>query len=193
MRLTRTLIENDVNKILESVRSYDYVIPSGRDVLAYPFKILKVLYLTQLLVFVSSLYIYPDWSGERLLMQSMFTVGICIFASILIIGVTYNNVAMYLCLDLKTRRDSILIGEVKRKLKLYLSFYFGINTMVSIFYLFYADWGSLIVGVSYFVTTMILCIVFNMSISRYFTPGVFAVIGKIKDILSPSAPAVVEK
>lgn len=193
MRLTRTLIENDVNKILESVRSYDYVIPSGREVLAYPFKILKVLYLTQLLVFVSSLYIYPDWSGERLLMQSMFTVGICIFASILIIGVTYNNVAMYLCLDLKTRRDSILIGEVKRKLKLYLSFYFGINTMVSIFYLFYADWGSLIVGVSYFVTTMILCIVFNMSISRYFTPGVFAVIGKIKDILSPSAPAVVEK
>ena len=193
MRLTRTLIENDVNKILESVRSYDYVIPSGREVLAYPFKILKVLYLTQLLVFVSSLYIYPDWSGERLLMQSMFTVGICIFASILIIGVTYNNVAMYLCLDLKTRRDSILIGEVKRKLKLYLSFYFGINTMVSIFYLFYADWGSLIVGVSYFVTTMILCIVFNMSISRYFTPGVFAVIGKIKDILSPSAPSVVEK
>ncbi|CNI40361.1 hypothetical protein [Yersinia pekkanenii] len=193
MRLTRTLIENDVNKILESVRSYDYVIPSGRDVLAYPFKILKFLYLTQLLVFVSSLYIYPDWSGERLLMQSIFTVGICIFASILIIGVTYNNVAMYLCLDLKTRRDSILIGEVKRKLKLYLSFYFGINTMVSIFYLFYADWGSLIVGVSYFVTTMILCIVFNMSISRYFTPAVFAVIGKIKDILSPSAPAVVEK
>lgn len=193
MRLTRTLIESDVNKILESVSSYDYSIPSGREVLAYPFKILKFLYLTQLFVFVSSLFIYPDWSGERLLMQSIFTVGICIFSSIVIIGVTYNNVAMYLCLDLKIRKESILIGEVKNKLKSYLRIYFGINTIVSVFYLFYADWGSLIVGVSYFVTTMILCIVFNMSVGRYFTPGVFAVIGKIKDILSPSAPAAVEK
>ncbi|HHL2459793.1 TPA: hypothetical protein ACQ30S_004133 [Yersinia enterocolitica] len=193
MRLTRTLIESDVNKILESIRDYDYAIPSGREVLSYPFKILKFLYLTQLFVFVASLYVYPDWGGERLLMQSIFTVVICMFASVLIIGVTYNSVAMYLCLDLKIRKESIIIGEVKNKLNLYLRFYFSINTIVSIFYLFYADWGSLIVGVSYFVTTMIFGVIFNMSISRYFTPGVFAVIGKIKEILSPSAPVTVEK
>ncbi|MFQ6292737.1 hypothetical protein ACLMO3_20565 [Yersinia enterocolitica] len=194
MKITRSIIESDMNIILESVQSYDYEIPSTKEIMIYPLKVLGVLYSTQIILFIASLFLHSiDNVGVRSLESIILMIGGGAFASLPIIMATYSNAAMYLCLDKAVRDRSVLISLLKTKLKSYLKVYFLVNTVVATIFTFYVEWGFLVINLSYFVTTIIFCVVFNMSIGRYFTPGVFAVIGKIKDILSPSTPAAVEK
>lgn len=194
MKITRSVIESDMNMILESVRSYDYEIPSTKEIMSYPLKVLGVFYSTQIILFIVSLFLHPTNNiGVRSLESIILMMGGGVFASFPIIMASYSNAAMYLCLDKDVREKSILISLLKTKLKGYLKVYFLVNTVVATIFTFYVEWGFLVINFSYFATTIIFCVVFNMSIGRYFTPGVFAVIGKIKEILSPSAPVPAEK
>ncbi|HEN3636748.1 TPA: hypothetical protein U5E40_001343 [Yersinia enterocolitica] len=192
MKITRSVIESDMNMILESVQSYDYEIPSTKEIMSYPLKVLIILYSMQLAMFVVSFTLHTESINQSLL-HFLFAMLFCVLPSLMIVLMSYSNVSIYLCLEQTARDKSVLINYMKAKLKGYLKVYFMVNFTISLLYTIYFDWGYLAVSVSFFVTTLIFGFLFSTSLSRYFTPGVFAVIGKIKEILSPSAPVTVEK
>ncbi|HHT2664537.1 TPA: hypothetical protein ACTYSP_004202 [Citrobacter freundii] len=190
MKVTRSMIEQDAQYLLESVRTADYEIPASGDIFKVIFKVYGFVVLLQIAAVLADWLLY----GVNYKYYSFFSMMIFSGGSLVIIfGVLcmmlYQNVSLALCIPEEVRRKSLVCQIVRRKLQSYLVAVILFNTIVAsvLLYCGHAYAGGL--GFSWFVSLGIASVCFSYSTARYFTPQVMAVIDKIAEVITPSISA----
>lgn len=187
MKITRSMIEQDAQYLLESVRTTDYEIPSSGDIFKVIFKIYGFVALLQVVGIFSDWLIY---AGEgRFYSYSdiaiMSTISLVVIFGVLCV-MLYQNVSLALCIPEDVRCQSLVCQIVRTKLRSYFVVVILFNTIVAsvLLYCGHAYVGGL--GFSWFVSLGIASVCFSYSTARYFTPQVMAVIDKIAEVITPS-------
>ncbi|ECA0340811.1 hypothetical protein EIK87_22860 [Salmonella enterica subsp. enterica serovar Richmond] len=187
MKITRSMIEQDAQYLLESVRAVDYEIPSSGDIFKVIFKIYGFVALLQVVGIFSDWLIY---SGEgRFYSYSdiaiMSTISLVVIFGVLCV-MLYQNVSLALCIPEDVRCQSLICQVVRTKLRTYFIVVILFNTIIAsvLLYCGHAYVGGL--GASWFASIIIGGISFSYSMSRYFTPQVMSVFSKINDVIAPT-------
>lgn len=187
MKVTRSMIEQDAQYLLESVRTTDYEIPASSDIFKVIFKVYAFVVLLQMVgVFVDWLiycsegeyYSYSD-------IAILSAVSLVVIFGVLCI-MLYQNVSLALCIPEDVRRQSLICRIVSAKLRSYFIAVILFNTIVAVFLLYCGHRHVSYLGASWFVSLGIASVCFSYSTARYFTPQVMAVIDKIAEVITPS-------
>jgi len=174
-------IEKDVRDLMESLRG-DYRIPDSKEIIFPVIKVMLVVYVMHVVAIISSLLIYEKniWLPGVI----MWLVLSCGILTAMALVMTYGNLSMLMCIPKEVRDKSLLLGIVKRKLKAYGCVIVGINAVVAV--ILVSLRGDFIIGygASWFACMIIGGIIFSMSMSRYMTPAVVAMLDKIRQVVS---------
>ncbi|EBS4817069.1 hypothetical protein DEN29_18515 [Salmonella enterica subsp. enterica serovar Javiana] len=190
MKVTRSMIEQDAQYLLESVRTADYEIPASGDIFKVIFKVYGFVVLLQ------AVAIFIDWlfyaGKDKFYSYSDIAIlsggGLVVIFGVLCV-MLYQNVSFALCIPEEVRRKSLVCQIVRRKLQSYLVAVILFNTIVAsvLLYCGHAYAGGL--GFSWFLSLIVGGLSFSYSMSRYFTPQVLSVFSKINDVITPSTSA----
>ncbi|MEB6855230.1 hypothetical protein NA728_22295 [Escherichia coli] len=187
MRVTRSMIEQDAQYLLESVRTVDYEIPTSGNIFKVIFKVYGFVFSLQMTgVFVDWLIYYSDggyYSYSDIAILS--AVSLVVVFGVLCI-MLYQNVSLALCIPEEIRSQSLICQIVRRKLRSYFVAVGLFNTIVALILLYCGHRHVSYLGASWFVSLGIASVCFSYSTARYFTPQVMAVIDKIAEVITPS-------
>ncbi|EKS4680063.1 hypothetical protein QB701_003980 [Salmonella enterica] len=187
MKVTRSMIEQDAQYLLESVRTADYEIPASGDIFKVIFKVYGFV------VFLQITGIFADWlfyAGEGRF-YSYSDIAILSGGSLVVVfGVLcimlYQNVSLVLCIPEEVRSQSLICQIVRTKLRSYFIAVILFNTIIALILLYCGHRHVSYLGASWFLSLIIGGLSFSYSMSRYFTPQVMAVIDKIAEVITPS-------
>lgn len=186
-KITRTMVDDDINMVLDSLKSHDYVIPSTREILAPLFGYLKWFYLFQFCWMVLAVFIHKTRYLEYILVGCIPVVIGCMVATFVAVSFFYTPLMINLCLEEKVKRKSILYRVVMALLEKYIRFGVIAILVVSVFFMFNNDWGFLAPSGALTVAIFVGAGAGQMSLSRYLTPSVIEGIAKIKQVISGSS------
>ncbi|EAA1644790.1 hypothetical protein DPS92_23440 [Salmonella enterica subsp. enterica serovar Richmond] len=187
MKITRSMIEQDAQYLLESVRATDYEIPSSGDIFKVIFKVYVFVVLLQIIGVLFDWLIYGT-DGEYYSYSDiaiLSTVSLVVVFGVLCM-MLYQNVNLALCIPEDVRRQSLICRIVSEKLRTYFIAVILLNTIVAVILLYCGHRHVSYLGASWFVTFIIGGISFSYSMSRYFTPQVMSVFSKINDVIAPT-------
>ncbi|HHL2459860.1 TPA: hypothetical protein ACQ30S_004200 [Yersinia enterocolitica] len=193
MRISRDDIEKDMVMLLRSMRDNNYIIPTNKEILT---PILKVVFLVLTINIVGILIDYSLSSkihGPYFSNEIFHAVFLNIMASVVILAFPYSFMSMALCIKKEVRDSSLLIKLIRNSVGFHLRNLIIFNVIVGIAMLLIARQFIFFLGASWFISSIITIFIFNISMSRYFTPSVIDGMRKLKEIISPSAPVTVEK
>ncbi|ENZ0152881.1 hypothetical protein ACF7MS_004697, partial [Salmonella enterica subsp. enterica serovar Chester] len=176
MKITRSMIEQDAQYLLESVRATDYEIPSSGDIFKVIFKVYVFVVLLQIIGVLFDWLIYGT-DGEYYSYSDiaiLSTVSLVVVFGVLCM-MLYQNVNLALCIPEDVRRQSLICRIVSEKLRTYFIAVILLNTIVAVILLYCGHRHVSYLGASWFVTFIIGGISFSYSMSRYFTPQVMSV------------------
>lgn len=187
MKVTRSMIEQDAQYLLESVRTADYEIPASGDIFKVIFKIYGFVVLLQIAAVLADWLLYGNYKYYSFFSMMIFSGGSLVIIFGILCMMLYQNVSLALCIPEEVRRQSLVCQIVRSKLRSYLVAVVLFNTIVAsvLLYCGHAYAGGL--GFSWFLSLIIGGLSFSYSMSRYFTPQVMAVIDKIAEVIAPSA------
>lgn len=188
MKVTRSMIEQDAQYLLESVQATDYEIPSSGDIFKMIFKVYGFVVLLQVVAVLVDWFLYSASYKYYSLFSMVIFSGISL---VIIFGVLcimlYQNVSLALCIPEDVRRQSLVCQIVRAKLRSYFVAVILFNTIVAsvLIYCGQAYAGGL--GASWFVSLIVGGLSFSYSMGRYFTPQVMSALSKINEVIAPSA------
>lgn len=190
--MKRSELEKDAGFILTSMKNSDYEIPTNKKIMAVIFGRLKYVYLLQLIFVILAFVIYKepgdlDYQFKKLIYLSLLSCVTMLFFSLAFIGVTYNNVCIFLILGDDVKRESILLKIVKNKIEFYARLLFIVNFLVGCILLWAGEPFVAGLGFSWFVTFIVSALCLQSSLSRYMTPAVVSSLSKVKELLSASS------
>ncbi|EDR9396390.1 hypothetical protein CC662_19910 [Salmonella enterica subsp. enterica] len=190
MKITRSMLEQDAQYLLESVRTTDYEIPQSGDIFKAIFKVYGFVVLLQIVAVFLDWFLYSSTYKYYSLFSMLIFSG---FSLVIIFGVLcimlYQNVSLVLCIPEEVRSQSLVCQIVRKKLRSYFIAVVSFNISVALILLYCGQAYAGGLGASWFVSLGIASVSFSYSIGRYFTPQVMSVIAKIAEIISPSATA----
>lgn len=186
-RISRSMVENDLVEVWESVKSKDYLIPSSIEIISLILKSIFPLYAIQLIVFVAYCYNLPDYrTWENALLLSVISlVGI----SFVIVALLYLPAYLYLCIDVEGKNKSIIINLAIKKIKVFSVFLFVVVLMVSVPNALNdkAELSLFIPSICTFVIGIVLSVCYRLSMARYLTPGAIKILKEINAFMSGKA------
>lgn len=187
MKITRGMIEQDAQYLLESVRTTDYEIPTSGDIFKVIFRVYKFVVLIQLVAVFFDWLLYgvdnEDYSYSSMLILS---AGSLLVVFGVLCATLYQNVTLALCIPQDVRDNSLLCSIIRKKIRSYLLGMVLLNSAVAAVLIFSGEYFVGGLGASWFVSLGISSVCFSYSTARYFTPQVMAVIDKIAEVITPS-------
>lgn len=187
MRVTRSMIEQDAQYLLESIRTTDYEIPQSGDIFKVIFKIYRVIVLVQLVAIFFDWLLYglgnEDYSYSSMLILSGGSL-LVVFGVLCVM--LYQNVTLALCIPEDVRSKSLVCSIIREKMRSYLLAMVLLNSVVASLLVISGGYFVGGLGFSWFVSLGIASVCFSYSTARYFTPQVMAVIDKIAEVITPS-------
>lgn len=187
--MKRSDLEKDANFILSSIQDSDYEIPRNRNIMGVIFSKLRYVYLLQFLFIILDCSFYQKNDGYQV-SKAFFLLGLSgvsmLFFTMVFIGVVYGNVYMYLILNDKVRRESLLVRIVKKKIIFYTRLLLSVNILIGVFLLWVGEFYIAGLGFSWFVTLIFSVLFLQGSLSRYMTPAVVNTLSLVSEMISPS-------
>lgn len=186
MKVTRSMIEQDAQYLLESVRMTDYEIPKSGDIFKIILRFFSAVALLQLIAVLADWLLYGS-GGEDYSYSSMLILScgsLLVVFGVLCISL-YQNIAMALCIPGEVREKSLVCNIIRKKLRSYFLVMILFNYIVAIVLVLSGGYFVGGMGASWFVSLVIGGLSFSYSMSRYFTPQVMSALNKINEIISP--------
>lgn len=189
--MKRSEIERDADFILTSIKNRDYEIPTNKKIMAVIFGRLKYVYLLQLIFVILAFILYKepgslDYQLKKIIYLSLLSCVTMLFFSLVFIGATYSSVCIFLILGDDVKSESILLRIVKSKIEFYARLLFIVNFFVGCVLLWAGEPFVAGLGVSWFMTFIVIVLFLQGSLSRYMTPAVVSSLSKVKELLSAS-------
>lgn len=185
--ILKSELDEDIKKIINSLQSRDYYIPTIWMIFSPALKKLQPFYI---LVFISGVFSWfyhgPHelWSACAILIFSLIGVLVISFISI---GVLYYPNLLLLCLDESIKNNSFLCNKLLLQIKRCALFVHVIGSVISIPFILMVNWGFLVPFGVYFFMILFSYGVIASTMSRYLTSEFISIIGNIKkNINSPS-------
>ncbi|EBT5734741.1 hypothetical protein LHP66_004206 [Salmonella enterica] len=185
MKITRSMLEQDAQYLLESVRTTDYEIPQSGDIFKAIFKVYGFVVLLQIIAVFFDWFLYSSSYKYYSLFSMLVFSGLSL---VIIFGVLcimlYQNVSLVLCIPEEVRRQSLFCQIVRKKLRSYFAAVIFFNVIVASILLYCGQAYAGGLGASWFVSLGIASVSFSYSIGRYFTPPVISALNKIAETVS---------
>lgn len=185
MKITRSMLEQDAQYLLESVRTTDYEIPQSGDIFKAIFKAYGFVVLLQIIVVFFDWFLYSSSYKYYSLFSMLVFSGLSL---VIIFGVLcimlYQNVSLVLCIPEEVRRQSLFCQIVRKKLRSYFVAVIFFNVIVASILLYCGQAYAGGLGASWFVSLGIASVSFSYSIGQYFTPPVISALNKIAETVS---------
>ncbi|EHI1445386.1 hypothetical protein J8921_004330 [Salmonella enterica] len=185
MKITRSMLEQDAQYLLESVRTTDYEIPQSGDIFKAIFKVYGFVVLLQIIAVFFDWFLYSSSYKYYSLFSMLVFSGLSL---VIIFGVLcimlYQNVSLVLCIPEEVRRQSLFFQIVRKKLRSYFAAVIFFNVIVASILLYCGQAYAGGLGASWFVSLGIASVSFSYSIGRYFTPPVISALNKIAETVS---------
>ncbi|EAP7475659.1 hypothetical protein ABQ37_004412 [Salmonella enterica subsp. enterica serovar Sandiego] len=185
MKITRSMLEQDAQYLLESVRTTDYEIPQSGDIFKAIFKVYGFVVLLQIIAVFFDWFLYSSSYKYYSLFSMLVFSGLSL---VIIFGVLcimlYQNVSLVLCIPEEVRRQSLFCQIVRKKLRSYFAAVIFFNVIVASILLYCGQAYAGGLGASWFFSLGIASVSFSYSIGRYFTPPVISALNKIAETVS---------
>ncbi|EBG3528019.1 hypothetical protein FI632_22355 [Salmonella enterica subsp. enterica] len=185
MKITRSMLEQDAQYLLESVRTTDYEIPQSGEIFKAIFKVYGFVVLLQIIAVFFDWFLYSSSYKYYSLFSMLVFSGLSL---VIIFGVLcimlYQNVSLVLCIPEEVRRQSLFCQIVRKKLRSYFAAVIFFNVIVASILLYCGQAYAGGLGASWFVSLGIASVSFSYSIGRYFTPPVISALNKIAETVS---------
>ncbi|EDV2691953.1 hypothetical protein LQM52_004050 [Salmonella enterica subsp. enterica serovar Eastbourne] len=185
MKITRSMLEQDAQYLLESVRTTDYEIPQSGDIFKVIFKVYKFVVLVQLVAVFSDWLLYGvDNEDYSYLSMLILSGGSLLVVFGVLCATLYQNVTLALCIPQDVRNKSLLCSVIRKKIRSYLQIIVLLNSVVAAVLLLSGEYFVGGLGASWFFSLIVGGLSFSFSMSRYFTPPVISVLNKIAETVS---------
>ncbi|EAO6613323.1 hypothetical protein LJP64_001567 [Salmonella enterica] len=184
--VTKSMIDDDIDFILSSVRSYDYAIPSTFMIVKKIMKFFAVSAVMQVFFCVIAFYAYDFENLWDFFDVIMFSVCSLLFYLLGLLMSLYQPVMMSYSIPDNVKDKSIIFRTCARKLKMRICFMILFNFFVGCILLLSGKEIVSGLGFSWFASLVISGLSLSASMSNYLTPRLLEGLSKINDAISPS-------
>ena len=181
-------LENDINKLIDDLKTNDYKIPTIKNTASPVFRMLYPLYS---LLIGGGLFSWV-YHGPHELWSAIVTLAFVVIGSslitLIIFGLLYYPNTLLLCLSNDVKEKSFLCNKWYHLIKKFSLIVNVICFAVSIPFIAMINWGFIVPIGAYFTMSLIAAAVISAVMSRYLTPEVINIVSNIrKHIKSVSA------